>query len=128
MAMASQMMKVNAKKCHLIFNSEKDIENNEKIIKSSLYEELLGVTFINFNKQIIGLCKEAQREYYLLARASPYISLPKKCLHLNTSFRSQFNHCPYDFMFQNNHQNDQRPINTHLIFTKEDYVDVVMRN
>ena len=50
MAMASQIMNVNAKKSHLIFNSEKDIENNEKIIKSSLYEELLGVTFINFNK------------------------------------------------------------------------------
>ena len=104
--LSSKMVKANAEKYHLIFNSDvqKEIKNDREIIKSSLYEKLFGVNtdnHVHFNKHIFDLCRKTKREHHPLARITPYISLLKRCLHLNMSFRSQFNHCPYDFIFQN---------------------------
>ena len=76
-------MKEHTEKCHLIVSTNEPIEIRvgESLIKSSIYEKLLGVKIdskVNFDTHVKGLCKKAKNKLRALARATPYMSLKKR--------------------------------------------------
>ena len=92
-------MKGNTDKCHLIVSTDEPIEIRvgESLIKSSTCEKLLGSKIdnkLNFDTHVKGLCMKANNKLRALARATPYMSLKKKKLLMNSFFNAQFNYCP----------------------------------
>ena len=92
-------MKGNTDKCHLIVSTDEPIEIpvGESLIKSSTCEKLLGSKIdnkLNFDTHVKGLCMKANNKLRALARATPYMSLEKKKLLMNSFFNAQFNYRP----------------------------------
>ena len=50
------------------------------------------------NAQVEDLCKKASRKIHALARISPYMTVSKRRILMNASFRSQFSYCPLVWM------------------------------
>ena len=79
-------MKSNQYKCHLLMSSLTpiSIEVKDYIIKISDNEKLLGVAIdanLNFNCHLENTLKKASKKVQVLARITPYMSIPKKsCL------------------------------------------------
>ena len=76
-------LNANAGKFHFFLSLYEDqtitVEND--VIKSSSVEELLGVIIdsnLNFKKNILSLCKKANRKLHALSRVSKYITLNKR--------------------------------------------------
>ena len=87
-------MKGNTDKCHLIVSTDQPIEIRvgESLIKSSTCEKLLGIKIdnkLNFDTHVKGLCTKANNKVRALARATPYMSLEKKKLLINSFFNAQ---------------------------------------
>ena len=96
-------MKENTNKCHLIVSIDepKEIRVGESLIKNSTCGKLLGVktdSKLNFVTHVKALCKKANKKLRALARATPYMSLVKKKLLMNSFFNAQFNCCPLKLM------------------------------
>ena len=94
-------MKGNTDKCHLIVSTDEPIEIRvgESLIKSSTCEKLLGIKTdnkLNFDTHVKGLCAKANNKLRAIARATPYMSLEKKKLLMNSFFNAQFNYCHLD--------------------------------
>ena len=71
------------------------------IIKHSDNEKLLGVTVdgnLNFNCHFENILKKASKKVHVLARITPYMSIPKRKLLMNSFFTSCFNYCPLTWM------------------------------
>ena len=51
--------------------------------------------------------KEADRKVNALTRISPYIDLEKRCILMNSFFTSQFNYCPFVWMFHSRTMNNK---------------------
>ena len=60
---------------------------------------------LNFDTHVKGLCKKANNKLRTLARATPYISLEKKKLLMNSLFNAQFNYCPLTWMLHSRSNN-----------------------
>ena len=57
----------------------------------------LGVTVdadLNFNCHLENAPKKASKKVHVLVRITPYISIPKRKMLINSFFISQFNCCP----------------------------------
>ena len=105
-------MKGNTDKCHLIVSTDEPIEIRvgESLIKSSTCEKLLGIKIdnkLNFDTHVKGLCTKANNELRVLARTTPYMSLEKKKLLMNSFFNAQFNYCPLIWMLHNRSNNNK---------------------
>ena len=97
-------MKANPDKCHLLLNRDckQELIIGDISIENSKYEKLLGIEIdskLNFNMHVVNLCKKASRKMHVLARITPFMSLPKRRMLLNAFFKSQFNYCPLVWMF-----------------------------
>ena len=102
-------MKGNTDKCHLIVSTDEPIEIRvgESLIKNSTCEKLLGIKIDNnFDTHVKGLCKKANNKLRALARTTPYMSLEKKKLLMNSFFNAQFNYCPLIWMLHSRSNNN----------------------
>ena len=92
----NNQMKANSDKCHLLIIVTASIAIKIKYnqILNSEREKLLGMTIankLNFNNHLQKILKKAHQKVYVLARITPYMSIPKKKLLMNSFFISQFN-------------------------------------
>ena len=95
----NNQMKANLDKCHLLMSTLTPISIKVKgyIIKNSDNEKLLDVTVdanVNFNCHLENILKKASKKVHVLARITPYMSIPKRKLLMNSFFTSQFYNCP----------------------------------
>ena len=105
-------MKANPDKCHLLTSATASIaikiKDNE--ILNSESEKLLGVTIdnkLNFNNHLQKILKKANQKVHVLARITPYMSIPKRKLLMNSFFISQFNYCPLVWMYHSRLMNNK---------------------
>ena len=80
------------------------------MIKNSDNEKLLSVTVdanLNFNCQLEIILKKASKKVHVLARITPYMSIPKRKLLMNSFFTSQFNYCPLTWMCHSRTMNNK---------------------
>ena len=100
---ANNQMKADHDKCHLLMGTPTPISIKVKdcIIRNSDNEKLLGVTVdanVNFNCHLENILKKASKKIHVLARITPYMSIPKRKLLMNSFFTSCFNYCPLTWM------------------------------
>ena len=84
-------MKANHDKCHLRISTFTpfSIKVKDYIIKNSDYEKLLGVKVdanLNFNCHLENTLKKVSKKVHMLARITPYMSIPKRKLLMNSFF------------------------------------------
>ena len=98
-------MKGNADKCHLIVSTDEPIEIRvgESLIKDSTCEKLLGIKIL-MSKVFV---RKANNKLRALERATPYMSLEKKKLLMNSFFNAQFNYCPLISMLHSRSNNNK---------------------
>ena len=94
---ANNHMKANHDKCHLLMSTLTPISITVKdyIIENSDNEKLLGVTVdanLNFNCHLENILQKASKKVHVLARITPYMSIPKRKLLMNYFFTSQINY------------------------------------
>ena len=82
-------MKTNEDKCHLIVSTKEatEIQIGDFSIKNSDNEKLLGVYIdskLNFDCHIDQLCKKSRKKLRALARVTPYMTLEKKKIVMNS--------------------------------------------
>ena len=109
---ANNHMKANHDKCHLLMSTLTPISITVKdyIIENSDNEKLLGVTVdanLNFNCHLENILKKASKKVHVLARITPYMSIPKRKLLMNSFFTSQFNYCPLTWMCHSRTMNNK---------------------
>ena len=96
---SNNQMKGNPDKCYLLRSATASIAikiKDNKILNSES-EKILGVTIdskLNFNNHLPKILKIANQKVHVLARITPYMSIPKTKLLMNSFFISQFNCCP----------------------------------
>ena len=105
-------MKGNADKCHLIMskNDTPALNIGESFIKTSNCEKFLGVKIdykLTFDEHVNSLCKKANNKLRALARATPYMSIEKRKLLMNSFFNAQFNYCPLIWMLHSRRNNNK---------------------
>ena len=77
------------------------IKKKDYIIKNCDNEKLLAVTVdanLNSNCHLESILKKACKKVHVLARITPYMSIPKRKLLMNSFFTSQFNYCSLTWM------------------------------
>ena len=90
-------MKANPNKCHLLTSATGSIAikmKDNQILKTES-EKQLGVTIDNtlsFNNYLQKILQKANQKVHVLARITPYTSIPKRKLLMNSFFISQFNY------------------------------------
>ena len=109
---ASNQMKANPSKCHLLLSNGEDvnIQVANTTIENSKSQKLLGVVLDNklrFDKHVKNICQKANRKLNVLSRLTNYMDLPKKRLLLNAFFKAQFNYCPIVWMFHSRSLNKE---------------------
>ena len=97
---SDNQMKGNTDKCHLIMsiNNTPELKVGDSLIKTSTCEKLLGVKINNkltFDNRVVNLCKKASNKLRALARATPYTTIEKRKLLMNSFFNAQLDYFPY---------------------------------
>ena len=105
-------MKANRDKCHLLMCTLTPIfiKVKDYLIKNSDNEKLLGVTVdanLNFNCHLENILKKASKKVHVLARITPYMSIPKRKLLMNSFFTSQFNYCQLTWISHSHAMNNK---------------------
>ena len=95
----------NEDKCHLIVSTNEltEIQIGDFSIKNSANEKLLGVNIdskLNVDCHVNHLCNKTNKKLKAFARVTPYITLEKKKIVMNSFFNAQFNYCPLIRMLQ----------------------------
>ena len=103
-------MKGNTEKSHLIISTDQsaNIKLDGSLIESDC-EKMLVVKIdykLNFDKYVKTLCSKANNKLRALARATPYISVGKKKILMNSFFNAQFNYCPLIWMLHSRRNNN----------------------
>ena len=86
------LMKANHDKCYLLMSTLTPISIKVKdyIIKNSDNEKLLGAivdaNLKNFNCHLENILKKASKKVHVLARITPYMSIPNRKLLMNFFF------------------------------------------
>ena len=104
-------MKGNTENCHLIMSTDQsvNIQLGGSLIERKECEKMLGVKIdykLNFNKHVKTLCSKANNKLRALARATPYMSVEKKKILMNSFFNAQFNYCPLIWMLHSRRNNN----------------------
>ena len=71
------------------------------LIKNSSSEKILGVktdSKLNFDRHVNHLCNNANKKLKALARVTPYMTLEKKKIVMNSFFNAQLHYCPLIWM------------------------------
>ena len=92
-------MKRNTDKCHWIMstNNTAELKVEDSLIETSICEKLLGDKIdykLTFDNHVANLCKKADNKLRALARATPYMTIEKRMLLMNSFFNAQLNYCP----------------------------------
>ena len=92
-------MKRNTDKCHLIesTNNAPELKVGDSLIKTSTCEKLVGVKIdykLTFDIHVASLCKKANGKLRTLARPTPYITIEKWKLLMNSFFNAQLTYFP----------------------------------
>ena len=69
---------------------------------------MLGVKIdykLDFGEHVKTLCSKANNKLRALARATPYMSVEKKKILMNSFFNAQFNYCPLVWMLHSRRNN-----------------------
>ena len=109
----SNEMKSNEDKCHLLVvnhQEEVSVELGDENIAGSTSVDVLGVKIdnnLNFNEHVSKLCKKGSQKLHALARISKHLSKDKLKLIMKTFILSQFNYCPFVWMFHNRTLNNK---------------------
>ena len=77
-------------------------------LKNSVCEKRLGIKFdskLRFNQHITDLCRRVSRKIQALARVTPFVTLSKRRLLMNSFFKMQFNYCPLIWMCHSRENN-----------------------
>ena len=76
---SNHQMKANPNKCHPLTTSTDSIaiKINDNEILNSEREKLLSVIKLNFNNHLQKILKKANQKVHVLARNTPYMSIPK---------------------------------------------------
>ena len=82
-------MKGNTDKCHLIMstNNTPKLKVGDSFFKTSACEKLLGAKIdykLTFDNYVANLCKKANNKLRALARATPYVTIEKRKLLMNS--------------------------------------------
>ena len=90
---ADNKVKTNEDKCHLIVNTNEltEIQIGDFSIKNSASEKLLGVNTdrkLNFDCHVNHSCNKANKKLGALARVTPYMTLGKKKIVMNSFFNA----------------------------------------
>ena len=86
------------KKCH----TKKTLKIGDKIIKASSSVQLLGIQIddqLNFNGQILNICRSAANQLSALIRLKHFLTFEEKKTLINSYFYSNFNYCRLVCMF-----------------------------
>ena len=107
-------MKLNKDKCHLLVSGHKYenvwVKMGDEKIWESAKQKLLGMEIgrnLNFDDQVISLCKNAGRKLAVLARLSKFMSFKQKRIVMKTFVESQFGYCPLIWMFHSRKVNSK---------------------
>ena len=106
----NNLLKGNADKCHFLVSTSQEVSlnlNNFKI-KNSDCEKRLGIKFdskLRFDQHITDLCRRDSRKIHALARMTPFMTLSKRRLLMNSFFKTQFNYCPLIWMCHSRENN-----------------------
>ena len=97
--LSDNQMKGNTEKCHLIMSTDQSVnfQLGGSLIERSDCEKMLGVKInykLNFDKHVKTLWSKANNKLRALARTTPYMSVEKKKILMNSFFNAQFNYCP----------------------------------
>ena len=105
-------MKAKHDKCHPLMSTLTPISIKVKdyIIKNSDNEKLLGVTVdanLNFTCHLENILKKPSKKFYVLARITPYMSMPKRKLLIDSFFTTQFIYCLLTWMCHSRTMNNK---------------------
>ena len=106
-------LKANPDKFHLLLSSKNNslsIKVDERSIKNSESEKLLGITIDNalkFDNHVNKLCKKASGKLYVLGRVAKYMDVGKRRKIMNAFINSQFSYCLLVWMFHSRTLNNQ---------------------
>ena len=70
---------------------------------------MLGVKIdykLNFDEHVKTLCSKVNNKLRELARTTPYMSVEKYKILMNSFFNAQFNYCPLAWMLQRRRNNN----------------------
>ena len=100
---SDNQMKANSDKCHLLISStsQNELKIGNATIKISTCEKLLGMKDdkkLRLNTHVEDLSKKSSRKINAFARVTPYMTVSKRRILMNTFFRSQFSYCPLVWM------------------------------
>ena len=100
---SDNQMKGNTDKCHLIMstNNTPELKVGDSLIKTSTCEKPLGVKIdykLTSDSHVANLCKKANYKLRALARATPYMTIEKRKLLMNSFINAQLNYCPLIWM------------------------------
>ena len=109
--LSDNQMKGNPEKCHLIMSTDQsvNVQLGGSLIERSDCEKMLGVKIdykLNFDEHVKTLCSKANNKLRALARATPYMSVEKKKILMNSFFNAQFNYCPLIWMLHSRRNNN----------------------
>ena len=78
-------------------NNTPELEIEDSLIKTSTFTKPLGVKIdyiLTFDNHVSNLYKKANNKLRALARATPYMTIEKRKLLMNSFFNAQLNYCP----------------------------------
>ena len=105
-------MKANPDKCHLLMSTKTPatLKIGDNSISNSDCKKPLGVKIdskLNFNIHLDTILKKASQKIHVLAKITPYMSINKRRLLMNSFFKSQFNYCPLVWMCHSRSMNNK---------------------
>ena len=117
-------METNEDKCHLIIstNEPNEIQIGDFSISNSASEKFLGINIDskhNFDCHVNHIYHKENEKFRSIARVTPYMTLEKKKIVMNSFFNAQFNYCPLIWMLQSRGNNDK------LKFLHERYLRLI---
>ena len=91
-------------------NNALELKVGDSLIKTSTCKKLLGVKIdfkLIFDNHLANLCKKANNKLRSLARATPYMTIEKRKLLMNSFFSAQLNYYPLIWMLHSRCNNNK---------------------
>ena len=91
-------------------NNALELKVVDSLIKTSTCKKLLGVKIdfkLIFDNHLANLCKKANNKLRSLARATPYMTIEKRKLLMNSFFSAQLNYYPLIWMLHSRCNNNK---------------------
>ena len=100
----------NTEKFHLIMITDQsaNFQLGGSLIERSDCEKMLRVKIdykLNFDEHVKTLCSKANNKLRALARTTPYMSVEKNKMLINSFFKAQFNYCPLLWLLHSRRNN-----------------------